>query len=118
MKIVLAPNAFKESLTAAEAARAMRRGLARALPGAELVEFPVADGGDGTAEVLRLALGGRWTRHRVAGPHGRPVEARLLQLGGSGPRTYVVEVAETSGLRLVPPASAIRAGRRRAASAN
>jgi glycerate 2-kinase len=103
MKIVLAPNAFKESLTAAQAARAMRRGLARALPQAELIEFPVADGGDGTAEVLRHALGGRWSRHRVTGPHGRPVVARLLQFNARDLKTFVIEVADTSGLRLVPP---------------
>lgn len=102
MKLVLAPNAFKESLTAAEAARAMRRGLARALPGAELVEFPVADGGDGLADVLRHHLGGTVLRRTVTGPLGRPVEARLLRLKAPGPRTFVIEVAETSGLRLVP----------------
>lgn len=103
MKLVLAPNAFKESLTAAEAARAIRRGLARALPGAELIEFPVADGGDGLADVLRHHLGGTILRRTVTGPLGRPVQARLLRLSAPGPRTFVVEVAETSGLRLVPP---------------
>lgn len=104
MKIVVAPNAFKESLTAIEAARAMRRGLRRALPKSRIVEFPVADGGDGVGEVLRRALGGSATRHRVTGPLGEPVQARLIRLGGRGPRTFVIEMAESSGLRLVPAA--------------
>lgn len=102
MKIVLAPNAFKESLTAGQAARAMRCGLSRALPEAELIELPVADGGDGTGEVLLGALGGRITRHRVTGPLGKPVRARLIELHGSGPATWVVEMAEAAGLKLVP----------------
>lgn len=102
MKIVLAPNAFKESLTATEAARAMRRGLQRALPLAELIEFPVADGGDGVAEVLRQALGGNVTRHRVTGPLGDAVEARLIRLKAATISTFVIEMAETSGLRHVP----------------
>lgn len=103
MKFVLAPNAFKESLTATQAARAMRRGLQRALPAAELLEFPVADGGDGVAEVLRSALGGSVTRHHVTGPLGDPVEARLVRLRDAGGPTFVIEMAETSGLRHVPP---------------
>ncbi len=104
MKIVLAPNAFKESLTAPEAARAMRRGLRRSLPEAELVEFPVADGGDGVGEVLRRSMGGSSIRHRVTGPLGAPVEARCIRLKEGGVRTFVIEMAETSGLRHVPRA--------------
>ncbi len=104
MKIVLAPNAFKESLTAPEAARAMRRGLRRALPEAELVEFPVADGGDGVGEVLRRSMGGSSTRHRVTGPLGEPLEARCVRLKSGEARTFVIEMAEASGLKHVPPA--------------
>ncbi len=103
LKIILAPNAFKESLTAHEAARAMERGFRRALPGAELIECPVADGGDGTAEVLARALGGRATRHRVTGPLGKPVMAPLLFLKEAAKPTCVIEMAKTSGLALVPP---------------
>ena len=65
MKIVVAPNAFKESMSAAEAARQIARGLARALPDAEIIEWPIADGGDGTAEVLRRATGGRAKTDRI-----------------------------------------------------
>ncbi|MCH8332699.1 glycerate kinase [Candidatus Sumerlaeota bacterium] len=103
MKIVLAPNAFKEALPAAEAARAMARGFRRALPHAQLLELPVADGGDGTAEILRRALGGKARRCKITGPLGRPAEAELIRLGGQETPTDVVEVAQTSGLKLVPP---------------
>ncbi|MDR2348570.1 MAG: glycerate kinase, partial [Bifidobacteriaceae bacterium] len=70
MRVVAAPDSFKESMTAAEAARAMARGAARALPGADCVEVPMADGGEGTAEVLAAALAARWVEARVPGPLG------------------------------------------------
>lgn len=104
MKIILAPNAFKLSMTARQAAAAMRRGLRRALPAAELIEMPVADGGDGTAEVLRAALGGRARRVTVTGPLGDPVQATATMLAGQPIPTCLIELAETSGLKLVPPA--------------
>ncbi|HET9050110.1 MAG TPA: glycerate kinase, partial [Candidatus Dormibacteraeota bacterium] len=77
--IVCAPNAFKGTLTAAEAAAAMARGVRRAVRGATAVEVPVADGGDGTLDVLLQAAGdaARVERVRVTGPHGQAVEARL-----------------------------------------
>lgn len=103
MKIVIAPNAFKESLTADEAARALARGLRKSLPRAELVLTPVADGGDGTGDVLRHNAGGRSLRSEVTGPLGEPVLARRVRLAGSGPLTDVVEVSQTSGLVRVPP---------------
>ena len=103
MKIVLAPNAFKESISAIEAARAMKRGLRRALPRAELIEMPVADGGDGTAEILRRAVGGTTRRYRVHGPLGGPVAAGLVRLKDREVKTAVIEMAQTSGLRLIPP---------------
>lgn len=104
MKILIAPNAFKESLTAHEAAAAIARGLRRAIPRVRLTLMPVADGGDGTVEVLRRACGGRVTFHKVTGPLGAPVRAPLIQLGGRGPKSFVIEMAKTSGLALVPPA--------------
>src|ERR1700688_1507030 len=93
---VCAPNAFKGTLSAAAPARAMARGVRDA--GADAVEVPVADGGDGTLDVL-LAAGGsdsRVTRHRVTGPTGKPLTARLGWLGDD---EVVVELAEASGLR-------------------
>jgi glycerate kinase len=95
---VCAPNAFKGTLSAQAAATAMARGVRDA--GGEPIEIPVADGGDGTLEVLLAARGSdaRITRHRVTGPTGKVVSARL---GWLGPHQAVVELAEASGLRRV-----------------
>jgi glycerate kinase len=93
---VCAPNAFKSTLSARAAAAAMARGVRDA--GADAIELPVADGGDGTLDVLLAARGSdsRITRHRVSGPTGKPVTARLGWLGAG---EAVVELAEASGLR-------------------
>ncbi|MGH7765036.1 MAG: glycerate kinase [Candidatus Dormibacteraceae bacterium] len=100
MKIVVAPNAFKGTLTAAQAAAAIARGVREVFPDAEIVEVPVADGGDGTAVALVSALHGELRSVRVEGPLGDPVDAGYgLVLSG---RTAVVELAAASGLALVP----------------
>ncbi|MGA7987163.1 MAG: glycerate kinase [Candidatus Dormiibacterota bacterium] len=92
---VCAPNAFKGTLSARAAAIALGRGVADA--GARPIAVPVADGGDGTLQVLLAARpGSSASRHRVTGPDGRRVGARLGRLD---PSTYVVELAEASGLR-------------------
>ncbi|HSP10829.1 MAG TPA: glycerate kinase [Candidatus Dormibacteraeota bacterium] len=101
MKIVVAPNAFKGTLTAAQAAAAISRGVREVFPEAEIVEVPVADGGDGTAEALVTALHGEFRAVRVDGPLGDPVEA-VFGLVDSG-RTAIVELASASGLALIPP---------------
>ena len=94
--MVCAPNAFKGTLSARAAAAAIARGVRDA--GADAIELPVADGGDGTLDVLLDAWesAARVTRHRVTGPIGKPVTARL---GWFGYDTAVVELAEASGLR-------------------
>jgi glycerate kinase len=94
--VVCAPNAFKGTLTARAAAAAMARGVRDA--GAVAVEIPVADGGDGTLDVLLAANGSkaRVTRHRVTGPSGSRVISRLGWLSGD---EAVIELAEASGLR-------------------
>ena len=93
---VCAPNAFKGTLSAEAAAVAMARGVRDA--GATAIEIPVADGGDGTLDVLLAAQhsGSRVTRHRVTGPAGTSITARLGWLGRDA---AVVELAEASGLR-------------------
>lgn len=101
LKIIVAPNAFKGTLTAPQAAAAISRGVREVFPEAEIVEVPVADGGDGTAEALVTALHGEFRSVRVEGPLGDPVEARF-GLVDSG-RTAVVELASASGLALIPP---------------
>lgn len=103
MKILIAPNAFKESLTARGAARAMARGFRRALPKAELVEIPVADGGDGTAEAILRAIGGASREFSVTGPLGLPVRARIARLKNQDEPTDLIEMAQSAGLALVPP---------------
>lgn len=98
MRIVVAPDKFKGSLTARAAGEAMARGLARAFPRAQIEVVPVADGGDGTADVLVDALGGRLVTCEVQGPDGAPVTAVYGLLPGD---RAVVELARASGLALV-----------------
>jgi glycerate kinase len=96
--VVCAPNAFKGTLSAAAAARALARGVTDA--GWVARQVPVADGGDGTLDVLLAAAGpsGRVQRVRVTGPLGRP---RLARLGWIARDVAVVEMAEAAGLRLL-----------------
>jgi glycerate kinase len=98
-KIVIAPNALKGSCSAAAAAAAMARGIARALPGADTIELPVADGGDGLAEVLLSALDGERRSLRVTGPRFTPVDATLIW--SPARRIAVIEMALASGLALL-----------------
>ncbi len=99
MKILVAPDSFKESLTAAKAARAMARGVNAVLPGAEVVEMPLADGGEGTVDALVAAEKGEFVTSTVTGPLGQPVKARWGMLPGG---RAVIEMAAASGLGLVP----------------
>jgi glycerate kinase len=98
---VIAPQSFKSSLFALEAAQAIQRGVQAADPAAETVLVPVADGGDGTLESLVNTTGGEIFRSIVTGPLGQAVEA-LWGVMGDG-QTAVVEMARPSGLALIPP---------------
>src|SRR5438477_259467 len=100
MKIIVAPNSFKGSLSATQAAAAIARGVRQARPEAEVVEIPVADGGEGTAEALVSARKGTYRSADVEGPLGDPVRATygLIDNGATG----VVELASASGLTLIP----------------
>ncbi|HXN79245.1 MAG TPA: glycerate kinase [Candidatus Dormibacteraeota bacterium] len=100
MKVVVAPNAFKGSLTASQAAAAMARGVREVFPGAEVFEVPVADGGDGTVDALVSAHRGRYLTAEVDGPLGDRVNATYGMIDGG--RTGVVELASASGLTLIP----------------
>ena len=100
MKIIIAPDSFKESLTAAQAAAAIQRGFAQILPQADYVCVPMADGGEGTAAALVAACGGTWASTTVSDPLGRPVNARYGLLSDG---TAVMEMAEASGLHLLQP---------------
>ena len=101
MKVVIAPDSFKESLSAAEVAAAIARGWARVFPDAELLLRPMADGGEGTVDVLLSSLGGERHERQVPGPLGTPVMAHwgLLADGSAA-----IEVASASGLHLLEPA--------------
>ncbi len=102
MKIVVAMNAFKGSLTAQEATSLVASGLSHGYREATVIEMPLADGGDGTAGVLTAALGGTMIPVTVTGPYGSPVvaEVGLADLG----KTAIIESAKASGLALVPEA--------------
>lgn len=102
MRILIAPQEFKGSLTARAAAEAMARGLRRSVPEADLEVLPMADGGPGTLDVLVEATSGRFVEAVARGPMGEPVRARWGALGDG--RTAVVEMAEASGLVRVPEA--------------
>jgi glycerate kinase len=99
MRIVVAPQEFKGSLTAIQAAQAIADGLRRALPDAELLLVPMADGGPGTVEAVVTAKDGRWQKTAVRGPLGAPVDAAWGIIDGD---TAVIEMAAASGLVLVP----------------
>jgi glycerate kinase len=101
MKIVLAPNAFKGSMSALQAAEAMEQGVRAACPAAEIRKVPVADGGDGLAEVLIDALNGQAPVFSVCGPLHEPVEAALCHVPAQG--LAAVETAVASGLALLAP---------------
>ncbi len=100
MKIVLAPDSFKGSLSASEVCDAMTKGILKILPDAEIDRMPIADGGEGTVQTLVDAMGGSVEKARVTGPLGKTVTAKYGLLDGG--QTAVIEMASASGLSLVP----------------
>lgn len=126
MRIIVAPDSFKESLSAREVCAAIARGIRRVRPDAIIESIPMADGGEGTVDALVSATGGAFRQTTVTGPLGEPVTATWGLLGDSGAaglragrspreareapqqdqpaeRTAVIEMAAASGLALVPP---------------
>ncbi|MDG0764261.1 glycerate kinase [Bacillus halotolerans] len=100
MKIIIAPDSFKESLSALEAAHAIERGFKTVFPDAEYRKLPMADGGEGTVQSLIDATGGIIKEQIVTGPLGEPVKAFFGIMGDE--KTAVIEMAAASGLHLVP----------------
>ena len=100
MRIVVAPQEFKGTLTALQAASAMAEGARRALPDAQVDVVPLSDGGPGLTQALLTAGGGRLQRSRVRDALSRDIDAwwGLLPDG-----TAVIEMAAAAGLSLVPP---------------
>ena len=101
VRVVVAPNALKGSLSPFEAANAIARGVRAASASAEIISLPIADGGDGTSAVLIAARGGQSRDTIVADPLGRPVRGSYGLLDGG--RSAVVDVATASGLALLSP---------------
>ena len=101
MKIVIAPDSFKGSLSALKAAEAIERGVKKAVPDAQTVLVPVADGGEGTLDSLVSATNGRKVQVKVKGPLLEPVQAEYGVLGDG--ETCVIEMARASGLNLIEP---------------
>jgi glycerate 2-kinase len=101
MKIVVAPDSFKGTLTAVEAADAIASGVLATMPNAEIIRLPLADGGEGTVEALVHAGNGRTLTARVHGPLGTRVDAAYGIIGGG--EIAVIEMSAASGLTLVPP---------------
>ncbi|QBF26824.1 glycerate kinase [Pseudomonas tructae] len=99
MKIVIAPDSFKDSLSAEGVADAIASGLAQVLPQAQLVKCPMADGGEGTMDAIVAACAGELRHVQVRGPLGEPVQAAWGWLGES--RTAIIEMAQASGLQLL-----------------
>ena len=100
MKIVVAPDSFKGSLTAMEVSDAIEQGIREIFPEAEIIKIPMADGGEGTVQCLINAAGGEILREKVTDPLGGEVLAHYGILGDK--KTAVIEMAEASGLTLVP----------------
>lgn len=99
MKVVVAIDSLKGSLSSLEAGAAIREGIHRAMPDTEVVIRPLADGGEGTVEALALGMGGRLERITVTGPLGNPVEAVYGVLDSR--RTAIVEMSAAAGITLV-----------------
>lgn len=99
MKILIAPDSFKESLSAFDVASAIETGLRKAIPQIEVVKIPIADGGEGLVEAMVSAAGGEVVPCEVTGPLGKPVQAfyGLLNKG----ETAVIEMAAAAGLDLI-----------------
>ena len=101
MRIVVAPDSYKGSVSAVAVAEALKRGIGRVFPSAEVITVPIADGGEGTVEALVSATSGELRHALVTGPLGAPHLAHWGVLGDG--RTAVIEMASASGLPLLKP---------------
>lgn len=99
MKVIVAIDSLKGSLSSLEAGKAAEEGIKRAMPEAEIIIKPVADGGEGTVSALTSGLNGRLEKAEVTGPLGQKVKAVY---GILPDKTAVIEMAEAAGLPLVP----------------
>jgi len=112
MKILIAPDKFKGALSAREVADSIAAGLREVLPDAKIDITPMADGGEGTAEVISQGLGGSWVKCKAHDPLGREIEARYgwieshppsPRLRRDGRKLAVMEMSEAAGIRRLQP---------------
>jgi glycerate kinase len=103
VRVLVAPDKFRGTLSAEQAAAAIADGWLRARPGDAVERCPVADGGEGTMAALLAALGGERIPVTVAGPLGSPVEAAFAVVAIDGARVAIVESATASGVALLVP---------------
>lgn len=99
-KLVIAPNSFRGSLSTFEVCKAINKGLGKVLTNAEIIQLPIADGGEYSKEVLLHYLGGKTLVTTVVGPLGKATDAEWCILGDK--RTAVIEMSEASGIKLIP----------------
>ncbi len=99
MKVTVAIDSLKGSLTSLEAGDAIRQGVLRACPDAQVTVRPLADGGEGTVEALALGMGGRTEKVTVTGPVGKPVECVYGIIDEM--KTAIVEMSGAAGITLV-----------------
>lgn len=101
MKVVIAPDSFKDSLSALGVAQAIAQAWQEVFPEAETILCPMADGGEGTLEAVLEVCKGEWRKKTVIGPLGKPVQAKWGWLETQ--KIAMVEMAQASGIQLVPP---------------
>ena len=99
MKIVLAPDKFKNSLTALEFCQAVEKGVKQVRSDIDIIQLPLADGGDGTIEVVNYYLKGEMVTVEVSNPFFKPVKASYLY--SESTQTAFIEMAEASGMKLL-----------------
>src|SRR5262249_14534233 len=101
VKILIAPDKFKGSLSAVAVAEAISAGFRRVWPEVEITHAPIADGGEGFADALRDALGGEWITTRALDPIGREVDARYAWVEKE--KLAIIDMSEASGLWRLKP---------------
>lgn len=102
MKVIIAIDSFKGSLSSLAAGEAVKNGILKAIPEAEVDVRPLADGGEGTVEALTLGMGGTLIALKVTGPLGAPVDCIYGMLESS--KTAIIEISAAAGITLVPDA--------------
>ena len=104
MKVVVAIDSLKGSLSSLEAGQAIKEGVQVVYPNADVIVRPLADGGEGTVEALAIGMGGELVSVTVTGPLGEPVTAQygILKADDTRPKTAIIEMSAAAGITLVP----------------